>query len=312
MDANSLTEEVHAFEAKLEDFYDAFQRSKKAFLDEATNEPLRIENEKLRRMLKASDDENDFLKRDLQSADSRIEELERDLDAKKTLLSTIGAYVTGESAAAPKRERSQEADRERSQKRARDDYSQDTGYQGYQNGNYTDRPDSGVINGSQCSRNSASTVPSAPTSYANPPPHHAYTPAPAGYASGNNQPSPPGLNIVGAAQHSKPFLTDFPVNFANTSSAQYSSYQANRQRRSRPRRIVCHECYAKRRTCDLDHTCRHCREAGLQCVRTLCKAFQGEKGCYRMSGDCFKVHDEQGYYVTDEDPFSVTSASRPT
>ena len=221
MDARSLAAEVEDFDAKLEDFYRAFKKGKKVFLDETTNDPLRNENERLRRELKASEDENYYLKEDLQTSQAKARELQRKLDAKENLLSTISAYATGSSARSDrKREISPvpDADRERERKRSRDQYSQQPSrhsredytiqpsYQDQRNGEARDyeRSDSGFVSDSPHHHRGP---PSAPASaFKNPqlgratsPPQH-----PRHHRSAQDRhPESPngGISIMGAAQH---------------------------------------------------------------------------------------------------------------
>jgi len=207
MDSTSLAAEVSAFEANLNDFYDAFQKGKKIFLDEATSQPLRAENEKLRRELKASDDENEYLKRDLAEAETRIKELQRDLEVKSNLLSAIGAYARGGDAV-PDRKRERSPETELHGKRSRDESSlrRGTRYSSYhtaETGRY-ERSDSGFITNSPHSRDSHGVAESS-TLTANTPHNEEIRPAysPTHATKHSSRPSnsyqSSGLSIMGAA-----------------------------------------------------------------------------------------------------------------
>jgi len=111
------------FSKKLDSFYDDFQKSKKVFLDEAATDPLRIENDRLRRELKANDEENDSLRRDLYECRSTIKSLEAELKTKNDVLSAIGAYARQNPDAKLKREHSPVADIDCERKRSREDFA---------------------------------------------------------------------------------------------------------------------------------------------------------------------------------------------
>jgi hypothetical protein len=204
---------------KLDDFYDEFAKERKAFLDEAAKDPLRAENDKLRRELKASDDENSFMRQDLDECREKIKSLEAELKSKNDILSVIGGVVRQDPGGDRKRERSPGADIDRDRKRSRDDAAEYSppSYQGYRNGDSRgyerSTPSSGYVSSEPYRRDSHAPPPmhgapylngtgySSGTPYSNGSSHTSYPPTyppapPGGYESHPQA----GLSIAGASQ----------------------------------------------------------------------------------------------------------------